>query len=148
MTHILFNNFKILSVSQAGKKMHFTWVSMYLARKHQLGTLYLGPPFYVVIRATRRSSHLQYKGSTSISQSETLLPVVILPPNSLLVRSRELNLRPPAPQSSALPTELILPRAILLVHGLLFNPFKPISTCKLSKLISIHFLEKLVERIW
>ena len=27
-----------------------------------------GPPFYVVIRATRRSSCLQYKGSTFISQ--------------------------------------------------------------------------------
>ena len=28
-----------------------------------------GPPFYVVIRATQRSSHLQGKGSTFISQS-------------------------------------------------------------------------------
>ena len=50
--------------------MHFIWVSMYLARKYWLGTLFLrllletGPPFYVVIRATRRSSHLQGKGST------------------------------------------------------------------------------------
>ena len=40
---------------------------MYLARKYQLGTLFLrlqletGPPFYEVIRATRRSSRLQYK---------------------------------------------------------------------------------------
>ena len=38
---------------------------MYLARKYSLGTLFLrpqletGPPFYVVIRASRRSSHMQ-----------------------------------------------------------------------------------------
>ena len=31
-----------------------------------------GPPFYVVIRATRRSSHLQGKGSTCISHFKTL----------------------------------------------------------------------------
>ena len=47
---------------------------MYLARKYQLVTLFLrllletGPPFYVVIRATRRSTPLQGKGSTIISQ--------------------------------------------------------------------------------
>ena len=41
---------------------------MYLAQKYQLGTLFLhlqlemGPPFYVVIRATQRSSCLQGKG--------------------------------------------------------------------------------------
>ena len=47
------------------KKMHFIWdVSMYLVRKDQLGTLFLrllletGPPFCVVIRATRRSRRL------------------------------------------------------------------------------------------
>ena len=56
------------------KKMHFIWVSMYLARKCWFGTLFLrlllgtGPPFYVVIRATRRSTRLQGKGSTFISQ--------------------------------------------------------------------------------
>ena len=61
-----------------------------------------GPPFYVVIRATRRSSRLQGKGSTFISQL-FLRPWV-------LVRPRESNPRPPALQSSALPTELILPR--------------------------------------
>ena len=48
---------------------------MYLAQKdYKLGTLFLfllletGPTFYVVIQATRRSSHLQGKGSTFISQ--------------------------------------------------------------------------------
>ena len=80
--------------------MHFTWVSMYLARKYWLGTLFLrllletGPPFYVVIRATRRSSHLQGKGSTYFKT------LSIVPAQS--------NPRPPALQSSALPTELIL----------------------------------------
>ena len=60
------------------EKMHFFWVSMYLARKHQLGTLFTSPtgdgtPFYVVIRATRRSSHLQAKAVLSfLSHSETL----------------------------------------------------------------------------
>ena len=47
---------------------------MYLALKYWLRTLFLrllletGLPFYVVIRATRRSSCLQGKGSTFISQ--------------------------------------------------------------------------------
>ena len=47
---------------------------MYLARKYKLGTLFLrvlletGPPFYVVVRATRRSNRLQGNGSTFISQ--------------------------------------------------------------------------------
>ena len=67
-------------------------MSRYLARKYQLGTpclrlqLETGPPFYVVIRATRRSSRLQCKGGTFISQFP----------------------RPSAQQSSTLPTELIL----------------------------------------
>ena len=45
-------------------KKHFQqgpMVSGYLARKYQLGTLFLletGPPFYAVIRATRKSSRL------------------------------------------------------------------------------------------
>ena len=53
---------------------HFIWVSMNSARKYQLGTLFLrlqletGQSFYVVIPATRRSSRLQCKGSTFISQ--------------------------------------------------------------------------------
>ena len=61
------------------KLKHFIWVWMYLARKYLLGTLFLrllretektetGTPFYGVIRATRRSSHLQSKGSTFMSQ--------------------------------------------------------------------------------
>ena len=81
-------------------------MSMYLAQKYRLGTLFLclllemGLPFYVVIRAIQRSSHLQGKGSTFISQS-FLRPWV-------LVWSPESNLQPPALQSSALVTELIL----------------------------------------
>ena len=79
--------------------MHFICVSMYLARKYWLGTLFLRLPpetrlpFYVVILATPRSSRLQGKGITFISH---------------LVRSRESNPRPPSLQSSAQPTELIL----------------------------------------
>ena len=43
-------------------QMHLIRVSMYSARKYYLKTLYLlekGPPFYVAIRATQRSSQLQ-----------------------------------------------------------------------------------------
>ena len=47
---------------------------MYFARKYLLRTLFFrlqletGPPFYVVIQATRRSTRVQGKGSTFISQ--------------------------------------------------------------------------------
>ena len=61
------------------------------------------PPFYVVIRATRRSSRLHYKGSTFISQ----------------VRPRESNPRPPALRSHALPTELTLQELMHLFHYIL-----------------------------
>ena len=61
------------------KKMHFIWVSMCLAQKCYLGSLFLrlltetGPPFFVVIRATRRSSRLQYRGVPSfLSYFKTL----------------------------------------------------------------------------
>ena len=60
--------------------MHFIWVSMYSTGKYQLGTLLLdllletGPPFYVVIRATRMSSRSQVKGSVFIlSYFKTLI---------------------------------------------------------------------------
>ena len=59
--------------SLAKKKMHFIWVTMYLACK-VLGTLPLrllmekGPTFNVVAWATQRSSRLQCKRSTFISQ--------------------------------------------------------------------------------
>ena len=68
-----------------------------------LGTLVLrlqvetGPPFYVVIGGTRRSSHLQGKGSTFISH---------LFKTPSIVRPRESNPRPPTLQSSALLTDL------------------------------------------
>ena len=61
-----------------------------------------GPPFYVVIWATRGSSHLQGKGSTFISQ------FFFKDPEPVPVRPRESNPRPRALQSSALPTDLIL----------------------------------------
>ena len=60
------------------KKMHSIWGSMHLARTRitvLIGDsnflrllLDTGPPFYVVIRATQRSSRLQGKSSTFISQ--------------------------------------------------------------------------------
>ena len=43
-------------------------------------TIFMGPPFYIVFRATRRSARLQGKGSTHFS--------VILRPG-VLIRSRE-----------------------------------------------------------
>ena len=61
-----------------------------------------GPPFYVVIRATRRSSRLQGKGR---SRKYLQFSVILRPWVS--VRPRESNPRPPVRQSSALPTELI-----------------------------------------
>ena len=51
-----------ISLTAAGNRAH-TNCGHYLSV--QLET---GPPFYVVIRATRRSSRVQYKGSTFISQ--------------------------------------------------------------------------------
>ena len=56
------------------EQMHFIWVSMYLTLKQYLTTLFLrlllktGTPFYVVIRATRRSSRFQGKGCNFISR--------------------------------------------------------------------------------
>ena len=56
------------------EQMHFIWVSMYLTLKQYLRTLFLrlllktGTPFYVVIRATRRSSRFQGKGCNFISR--------------------------------------------------------------------------------
>ena len=61
-----------------------------------------GPPFYKVIRATRRSTRLHCKGSTRLHFSVILRPKV-------LVRPRESNPRPSSLQSNALPTELTLP---------------------------------------
>ena len=77
--------------------MRFIWVSRYLRLE-----LETGPPFYVVIRATRRPRRLQYKGRY-LHFSDILRPWV-------LVRPRKSNPRPSPLQSSALPTELVLPR--------------------------------------
>ena len=49
--------------------MHFIWVSMYLAQKYQLGTLFFTSPTGDVTAISRgHPSHLQGKGSTFISQ--------------------------------------------------------------------------------
>ena len=56
------------------KKMLFIWVSIYLEERTNWGHQFLlllletGPPFYVVVRATRRSGRLQSKDSTFIPQ--------------------------------------------------------------------------------
>ena len=73
-----------------------------------------GPPFYVVIWATRGSRHLQGKGSTFISQF-----FFFKDPEPVPVRPRESNPRPRALQSSALPTDLIL--RILCIRGLVWH---------------------------
>ena len=94
--------------SSRDKKMHFIWVSRYLARKYYLRTLFLRPQLetgrhftWSSGQATRKSRRLpQCKGNTF---SIILRPWVLVPP-------RESNPRPSALQSSALPTELILPR--------------------------------------
>ena len=82
-----------ISQTAAGNRAYINW-GHYLSL--QLETR---PPFYVVIRATQRSSRLQCtrKGSTFISQ---------------LYQDPECwsSLRPSALQSSALPIELILPQ--------------------------------------
>ena len=62
------------------KKGNFIWVSMYLAWKYELRTLFLrlllerGPPFYVVIQATGRSTHLQGKQRQYLHFSVSLRP--------------------------------------------------------------------------
>ena len=103
----------MLSVNEFGK-------TYYLRTQFLRLVLDTGPPFYGVIRATRRSSRLKNKGSTFISKA--VRPWV-------LVRPRESNPRPLAAQSSALPTEL--PRSYPAV-----SPGRPhkasIFTCKCS----------------
>ena len=95
------------------KKMRFIWMSMYLAPKYYEGALFLrlqletGPRFYVV-----NGQPSYAKVQPLAVQREYLHFSVILRP-WVLVRPRELKPRPPALQSSALPTELILP---LILH--------------------------------
>ena len=62
----------------------------------------MGLPFYMVIRATQRSSRLQCKGTTLITQlvSKTLHEYW----------SGSWNPPPPTLQSSTVPTELIQPK--------------------------------------
>ena len=81
---------------------------MYLARKYHLGTLYFTPPNgdgTAILRG--HPSHAKVQPLSG--QREYLHFSVILRP-WVLVRPRESNPRPPALQSSALPTELILQR--------------------------------------
>ena len=81
------------------KKMHFIWESLYLAQRYLLRTLFLrplletGPPSYMAIPATQRSSRLQGRGSTFDSFLKYFRPWVMVQPQNL-------NLRPPALQYS------------------------------------------------
>ena len=71
-----------------------------------------GPPFYVVIRATRMSSRLLCK----------LIPsFLVILGHWVMVRPQESIPRSPSLRSSALPTELILPR---LYNYYYTNPFR------------------------
>ena len=51
------------------KKTLYLSVSVFCTKVLLGDTILTEPPFYVVIQAMRRSSHLQGKGSTLISQS-------------------------------------------------------------------------------
>ena len=62
---------------------------------------YMGVPLHVLIRVTQRFSRLQSKGNTFSCQLYSCLRPRVL------VRPGKSNLRPPALQSRALPTELI-----------------------------------------
>ena len=67
----------------------------------------MGLPFYMVMRATQRSRRLQCKGSSFITQ---------LFSNTLHEHwSGPWNPPPPTLQSSAVPTELILPKLHALI---------------------------------
>ena len=95
--------------------------TLYLAWRYLLRTLFLrplletGPPRYVAIRATQRSSHLQGRGSTFDSFLKYFRPWV-------MIRPPKLNLRPPALQYSQVLYRLSL------------------SCCGHSALYSIHTL--------
>ena len=74
------------------KKMHFIWVSVYVRDP----AILRGHPSHAKVRPlARQREYLHF-------------PVILRP--WVLFRSRESNPRPPAPQSSALTTELILLR--------------------------------------
>lgn len=78
----------------AKEKNYLIWVSTYLAL-----LLETGSPHYVVIRAKRRSTVCRAKA----------VPLFLSYFNTLSnVTPRESSPRPPAPQSSALPVELLL----------------------------------------
>ena len=111
-------------------------MSMNLAQKYYFTTLLLhllletGPPFYMVIRVKRRSSSLQCKWSALISQLFFFSTFKIRPQES----SRYM-------QSSALPTELILPWSQLqyLLEISYFN------TKVIVLIIKIVFVPRLLE---
>ena len=97
--------------------MHFIWVSMYLARKCESANW----GHYINVSYWRRDRHFTWssekrEGLATCSAKGVRSFLSYLRP-WVLVRPRESNLRPPALQSSALPTELILPQqAFCPVH--------------------------------
>ena len=90
------------------KKIHFIWVWIYFSTKVLIGdTIFTSPTGDGIAILRGHPSHA--KGYPFAGQRQYLHFFVILRP-WVLVRSRESNARPPALQSSALPTEIILPR--------------------------------------
>ena len=83
-----------------------------------------GPPFYVFIPASPRSSHLQ-------GQRQNLHFSVILRP-WVLLQSRESNPWPPSLQSSTLPTELILSRWIGVIIVVVRSVYEITHWCYLA----------------
>ena len=75
------------------RKKHFIRASMYLARKYKFGTLFLRllletePPFYVAIRARRRSSRLHGVDSIFISHIFKTLSIGPVPAIELCCRA-------------------------------------------------------------
>ena len=110
-----------IRVSQISITPDVKQCTLYLAWRYLLRTLFLrplletGPPRYVAIRATQRSSHLQGRGSTFDSFLKYFRPWV-------MIRPPKLNLRPPALQYSQVLYRLSL------------------SCCGHSALYSIHTL--------
>jgi len=116
------------------KTMHFIWASMYLAWRYLLRTLFLrplletGPPRYVAIRATQRSSHLQGRSSTFNSFPKYFRPWVMVARTAPKIEPATSG---SAVQSSALPTELIL----LWSLSALFHTHSFIQNCPWTNLV-------------
>ena len=105
---ILYTDTYVIEVKFTNKKtnkIHFIWVSMYLARKYW-GTLFLHLQLETGLPSRCHLSHAKVK--LFAGQRRYLHFSVILTPQ-VLVQPWESNLQPPTLQSTTLLTELILP---------------------------------------